>query len=107
MTKEFKNAQDSGKASNVTMGGNQTHQNLLLVYNPQCDHCMKMKDDWITLSNKINAKKVPLNVLAINDGIKEYEKQLPGNLQIEYYPMVLLLKNDQDQSVVEFNEEKQ
>lgn len=94
LTKQFKNPSGQGQMSQIQMGGNSTHQNLLLIYHPQCPHCMKMKDDWITLSNKVSQKKVALNVLSINDGIKDYKKLLPGNLKIEYYPMIFLLKND-------------
>ena len=78
------------------MGGNSTHQNLLLVYQPQCPHCQQMKEEWIKLSQTIVQNKVPVNILSINDGIKGYEKILPGNIKIQYYPMILLLKNDQE-----------
>lgn len=55
-----------------------------------------MKNDWITLSQQIFQKKAKINMLSINDGITDYKKMLPGNLKIEYYPYILLLKNDKD-----------
>jgi len=48
-----------------------------------------------------------LNILAVNDGIESYRKYLPGNLSIEYYPTILLLKNDKDMTAVEFNAEEE
>lgn len=47
-SKKFKSAE--GKDSEIKMGGNVTHQNLLLVYHPKCGHCKAMKDEWIKLS---------------------------------------------------------
>lgn len=45
-------------------------------------------------------------MLSVNDGIQEYKKQLPGNLKIDYYPYILLLKNDKEQSAEEFNSQE-
>lgn len=104
MTKKYK---EGDKETEIKMGGNTTHQNFLLVYHPQCSHCQSMREDWVKLSQKIQQNKLPLNILAVNDGNKEYKKVLPGNLNIEYYPYILLLKNDKDQSVVEFNSDKE
>jgi hypothetical protein len=93
-SKKFKTA--DGKEAELKMGGNSTHQNLLLVYHPKCGHCKALKDNWIHLSQKIQQEKIALNLLAINDGIQGYKKQLPGNLKVEYYPYILLLKNDKE-----------
>lgn len=49
-SKKFKS---DGKETEIKMGGNATHQNLLLVYHPKCGHCKAMKDEWIKLSQKI------------------------------------------------------
>merc|ERR1712100_734166 len=99
MTADYKQGNEQ---KTIKMQGNATHQNLLLVYHPQCKHCQAVRSDWIQLAQTIVDKKVPVNVLAINDGQTSYKKLLPGNLKIDYYPLVLLLKNDQEQTAVEF-----
>lgn len=78
------------------MGGNKTHSNLLMVYHPKCKASQALKAHYAKLASEIYDKKVSVNVLAINDGMKDYRKILPGNLAIHYYPMVFLLKNDED-----------
>jgi hypothetical protein len=55
-----------------------------------------MKEEFSKLSQVVFEKNVPLNMLSINDGIPGYKKFLPGNLKIDYYPYILLLKNDKD-----------
>lgn len=93
-TKKYK--AKNGQQGEIKMGGNATHQNLLVVYHPQCKHCNDMKEEFAKLSQLVQEKKVPLNVLSVNDGIPGYKKFLPGNLKIEYYPYILFLKNDKD-----------
>lgn len=71
------------------------NMNLIMIYHPRCKFSTDLKKYFAELSHTVAEQKVKLNVIAINDGlVPEYRKFMPGNVQITYYPMVLLFKND-------------
>lgn len=47
-----------------------------------------------------------VNMIAVNDGA-DFRKKLPGNIgEVGYYPSIFLFQNNKEQSVIEFNPEK-
>ena len=81
------------------------NMNLVMIYRPDCKYSTDMRKHFSDLSYLVAQNKSSnLNMIGINDGLSpEYHKIMPGNVQITYYPMILLFKNDPWMSIEEFN----
>jgi hypothetical protein len=63
-----------------------------------------MAKHFTNMANVVHKGNMKLNLIGINDGLAPaYRKELPGNAQINYYPLILLFKNDATMSINEFN----
>lgn len=106
LKRDFKNG--DGKVQKIEMKSNShvgaENMNLVMVYHPTCKYSIEMSKHFSALANVVNKGNMKLNIVGINDGIgATYRKELPGNAQINYYPMILLFKNDATMSISEFN----
>ena len=80
------------------------NMNLVMVYHPTCKYSIEMAKHFTALANVVNKGNMKLNLIGINDGLAPtYRKELPGNAQINYYPMILLFSNDATMTITEFN----
>jgi len=80
------------------------NMNLVMVYHPTCKYSIEMAKHFSNMANVVNKGNMKLNLIGINDGLAPtYRKELPGNVQVNYYPMILLFKNDATMSISEFN----
>ena len=62
---------------------------------PGCAHCIKMKDEWLKLAEKMSSK---VNLLSVNG---EALRSLPSVGEVKYYPSIYLYQSPS--KVVEMN----
>jgi thiol-disulfide isomerase/thioredoxin len=78
--------------------------NLVMVYHPNCKHSRNFKPEYLKLAEHVVYEKLNVNVFAINDGFApEVKRSLPLFSEIQYYPTILLYRNDDKNTVIEFN----
>lgn len=105
INRDYKNV--DGKVQKIEMKSNShvgaENMNLVMVYHPTCKYSIEMAKHFSNMANVVNKGNMKLNLIGINDGLADYHKELPGNAKVNYYPMILLFKNDATMSITEFN----